>query len=384
MRTLLLFCMLKLLAFGAGPEKIATFDRALWSKPIDSRKAFDLASRHEIISYVRQINLHDTTDVASIKNFTSVKNISVNSVNKWLTFTKKNLYSNFIHAQKSCQTNEPLCTPVTNWTDLENLAKLYTPDLSLVSWFEASQTFFSYYLYEQIRLAALFPNITSEIDTLDPSESQGFEYQDGTFLLTFDDGPKYLQTAKLIDLLHTLKINGLFFVLGENLEQALKIQGQAKIQTLYTGMCVGSHGYIHKVHPKLQNWKPLYAKTKQLIADNQLLNEKQKSLWFRPPYGQRDQSLIDHLATLDDKVMLWNIDSQDWNRKLSVKQVEDRLVTLMLLHRKGIILFHDVHTKAAQSIKALNELLTKSQMQWVDCKTIPTSNKVNELAKTTI
>lgn len=379
MRILLLFFVFTLLVLGAGPQKIATFDRALWSHPIDSRKAFDLASRHEIISYVRQINLHDTMDEVSIKNFTAVKSVAVDSVHKWLTFTKKNLYSNFIHAQASCHTAEPLCASVANWAELEKLAEDYTPDPSLASWFEASQTFFSYYLYEQMRLAALFPNITSEIDTLDTSESQGFEYLDGTFLLTFDDGPKYLQTAKLIDLLRTLHLNGLFFVLGENLEHELKKQGKEKIQTLYTGMCVGSHGYIHKVHPKLQDWQPLYAKTKQLITESGLWDTDQNGLWFRPPYGQRDQALIDHLATLNDKVMLWNIDSQDWNRKLSAKHVEDRLVTLMLLHRKGILLFHDVHTKAAQSIEALNALLQKSQMQWIDCKTISASNKNNEL-----
>jgi peptidoglycan-N-acetylglucosamine deacetylase len=356
--------------YANGPEKVATFDRTLWPYLIHSKSSFDDASRHEIISYVRQINSINLSDTSSIVEFTSVKNVNPPSVSKWLTFTQNNLLHNFKQAQKSCSDKKELCQNVNNWQELSTLSTHYKPEQTLLPWYNASQTFFSYYLYEQVRLAALFPRITSEIDTLDEREVQGFEYPDGQFLLTFDDGPKYSQTPLVTNQLRQLNINGIFFVLGENLEGALKSHGSNDLKQLYNGMCVGSHGYVHTPHPKLENWSDLYDITRSLITDNQLQGTSKNRVWFRPPYGQRQQALVDRLWSLGDRVMLWNIDSQDWNQKLTTKQVQDRTITLMLLHRKGIILFHDVHPKALEVVKNLDSFHRNHITSWVNCKEI--------------
>ncbi|WP_263833306.1 polysaccharide deacetylase family protein [Sulfurospirillum oryzae] len=370
MRFITWFLLFSIFCYANGPEKIATFDRALWPYPIHSKSAFDDASRHEIISYVRQINSINLSDITSITEFTSIKNINFASVSKWLTFTQNNLVNNFKQAQKSCNDKQELCQNVSNWHDLSTLSAEYKSNQMLFPWYAASQTFFSYYLYEQVRLAALFPRITSEIDTLDEREVQGFDYSDGQFLLTFDDGPKYSQTPLVADKLHKLNINGMFFVLGENLESALKTHGTNNLKQLYEGMCVGSHGYMHKPHLKLENWTEFYDKTRSMITDNQLQGTSKNHIWFRPPYGQRQQELVNRLWNLGDKVMLWNIDSQDWNQKLTTKQVQDRTITLMLLHRKGIILFHDIHPKALKVIEELDIFHRNQITSWVNCKEI--------------
>lgn len=368
MRFYVLILVFSIICYANGPEKVATFDRSLWPNPIHSKSSFDDASRHEIISYVRQINNINLSNTSQITEFTSVKNVNPASVAKWLTFTQKNLVKNFKQAQKSCSDKKELCQNINTWQDLSFLSTQYKPEQTLLPWFNASQTFFSYYLYEQVRLAALFPRITSEIDTLDEREVQGFEYPDGQFLLTFDDGPKYSQTPQVTDQLRKLNINGIFFVLGENLESALKTHGTNDLKQLYDGMCVGSHGYVHTPHPKLENWSELYDKTRTMITDNQLQGTSKNHVWFRPPYGQRQQALINKLGDLGDRVMLWNIDSQDWNQKLTTKQVQDRTITLMLLHRKGIILFHDVHPKAVEVVKNLDTFHRDHITSWADCK----------------
>lgn len=368
MKFFIFILLFSIVSHAYGPEKIATLDRTLWPYPIHSKSSFDDASRHEIISYVRQINSINLSDTSSIVAFTSVKNVNPSSVIKWLSFTQNNLVYNFKQAQKSCGDKKELCQNVNNWQELSNLSLQYKPDQKLSSWYNASQTFFSYYLYEQVRLAALFPRITSEIDTLDEREVQGFDYPDGQFLLTFDDGPKYSQTPLITNQLRKLNINGIFFVLGENLEGALKTHGANELKQLYSGMCVGSHGYVHTPHPKLENWSSLYDKTRSMITDNQLQGTSKNQVWFRPPYGQRQQALVDRLWSLGDRVMLWNIDSQDWNQKLTTVQVQDRTITLMLLHRKGIILFHDVHPKAVEVIKNLDALHRDQITAWVNCK----------------
>ena len=67
------------------------------------------------------------------------------------------------------------------------------------------------------------------------------------------------------------------------------------------------------------------------------------------------------------RVMLWNIDSQDWNRKISAEQARQRVLSLMLLWRHGVILFHDIHPKAKVAIPWLLEQTRASGVQWVDC-----------------
>jgi peptidoglycan/xylan/chitin deacetylase (PgdA/CDA1 family) len=366
MRFILLLSLLIINLFAVGPTRVATFDRALWQQPITDKSSFNNASRHEIISYVKQIANTNLSTTRAIKKFVGRKRVSLTSVQKWKKFTQNNLIKNFKEAQKSCTNNKKLCKKINTWEELANLATHYKPSSTEWAWFQASQEFFSYYLYEQARLAALFPKTTSEIDKLDSSEMQGFNYKDGEFLLTFDDGPKYKRTKAINEMLRKRNIHGLFFLLGNNLEKSLKKHGSKNLAEIYNGSCVNSHGFIHKSHQRLKTWQSSYDKTRKLIMDNGLNKGK---IWFRPPYGQRHKKLIAHLKTLGDKVMLWNIDSQDWNRKLSAKKVEDRVITLMLLHRKGIILFHDIHPKAIKVVQDLDQY--KDQwVKWVDCREI--------------
>src|SRR6185295_2905859 len=56
-------------------------------------------------------------------------------------------------------------------------------------WLAAARAFHRTYAAEQLRLASLFPRITSEVLTFDARERNGTEMADGDFLITFDDGP---------------------------------------------------------------------------------------------------------------------------------------------------------------------------------------------------
>ena len=367
MKAIILILLLLTLLESSGPKRVATFDRNLWPYKIDSLQAFDKASRHEILHYVIALDGSDIDDEIAVKSLTGLKRVELSSVHRWRLFIENYLLNNFKKAQGSCINKLGLCSPVQSWQELLSLFYNYNLEKELQPWAKASQKFVLYYLYEQVRLAALFPRITSEIDKLHDNESQGFEFNDREFLLSFDDGPKFTLTQKLIQKMNTYNISGYFFVLGENLKKNLDRYGDIKIKELYQTQCVGSHGFIHKPHPKLSNWKELYGKTRQLITGNKLQGYSKDEIWFRPPYGQRHDKLIAHLNQLKDRVMLWNIDSQDWNRKLSAKEVEDRLLTLMLLHRKGIVLFHDIHTKAVASIEKLSLLEKNGSVKWLNC-----------------
>lgn len=362
MRILLLILLLfPSLSMAAGPEKVATLDRNLWPYPIENNKDFNYASANEILSFVRVFEKTKLNTEAKITAFTGISNINLQSVEKWHLEIRQKLQQNYQNACDNCT--------LDNWDDLVEKSRVQLP-AELAAWALASERFYLRYLYEQARLATLFPRITSEIDSLDSArEITGSEFKDGSFLLTYDDGPsantvknniRTNHTQSLTDALRELNIHATFFVLGERLVSS------KPPKNMYDEQCLGSHGYQHKSHQKWDEWGTSLKMTRSALAEYQ-----NAPYWFRPPYGQRHVNLIESLKEHNEKVMLWNIDSQDWNRKLTDQDVQDRVITLMLFWRKGIILYHDIYAKALNNLPQLQTLSSKAELTWTDCRLLP-------------
>ncbi len=351
-------------AYGAGPKKVATYDRDLWPVKISNKVQFNRASLFENIMFASVLReLPDKFNEAYLQDFTSLKKVNLLSTNQWLNKTQNRISKNITLA--GCVKN---CTEYT-WDSLTGTInnELNELPINYQSWKIASREFYKTYLYEQMRLAALFPRITSEIDTLASNEHTGFEWPDGEYLLTFDDGPtkKGHHTDQLLNWLQGSNINGIFFALGKRLETRAKKQGGESVTALYKGQCLASHGYEHNSHAKGDKWLTSLNKTRILVKQYQPEN---KSVAFRPPYGQRSLELLNSLKAQGDDLMLWNIDSQDWNRKLNGEQIAHRMEALMLLWRRGTLLFHDVHPKALIALKRLHKLMLAKESSWLDCQ----------------
>ena len=362
---------------AAGPERVASFDRTTWPEKLNTKAAFDKASRFEIYHFVTALDEQILSNKQEITKFTNIKNVNINAVMEWKKLATKRLLNAFIAACQSSneQVNLAECNNINSITAIKNnmeAAYLNLPP-SFDRWKTSSMAFHKRYLYEQVRLAALFPRITSEILTLDDSEMTGFEMKDREFLLTFDDGPsskKGKNTGDIINLLNQSGLNAIFFVLGERFATLTQKQSKA----LYKNQCVGSHGYTHKAHPKYKKWKSSLDDTLTLITDK--LDVPSNHIWFRPPYGQRSNEIIDHLKQQNAQgVMLWNIDSQDWNRKLDSKEVTDRTTTIMLLWRKGVILFHDLYAKNIATVNNLHTLGENTALTYVNCNSVAIHTK---------
>lgn len=353
-----LFCLaLTLGAWAAGPERVASYDRALWPEPIDSPERFDRASRQEILAFARVLQRTPLDDADAIIRFTGVKAPNLASVRRWLEQSRQRLLTSYQAAGGAAD----------SWTAL--LADAQAP-VADTRWQAAAEGFHATYLYEQVRLAALFPAVTSEIARLDESELAGDELPDRHFALSFDDGPSANQeTEQLRQWLHGEGIAAFFFVLGENLERRLKTQPAQSLNALYAGQCLASHGYRHVAHQKLGSWQDSLERTRQLIDSVQPAGPA-TSLWFRPPYGQRNAELVAYLKAQGGRVVLWNIDSQDWNARLKPEAMEDRLITLMLLWRKGMLLFHDIHPKARQVLPELQRFVRAGGLTLERCQAL--------------
>jgi peptidoglycan/xylan/chitin deacetylase (PgdA/CDA1 family) len=88
---------------------------------------------------------------------------------------------------------------------------------------------------------------------------------------------------------------------------------------------------------------------------------------FRPPYGQRGDAVLKQLASSGLTDVLWNIDSQDWQAAVTPRLAAGRVVTLMLLWRRGILLFHDIHPKAREALPLVWSQVDTG-VTWLACR----------------
>ena len=139
------------------------------------------------------------------------------------------------------------------------------------------------------------------------------------------------------------------------------------MKTLYAGVCVGSHGWLHRSHAQWPQWQDSVASSSNLIRDT-LPNSYVPA--FRPPYGQRLPDSGPYFVGLGLKVVLWNIDSHDWDDGLTADDVEQRVMSLMLLWRRGFILFHDVFPRARVAVPRLISWLAHDDIAWLDCHAV--------------
>ncbi len=359
---------------AAGPAEVATLSRSLWPVAFQSPEEFDMASRIALLACGRALAVVDTTPLANLKQRFGIKSFDSASFTKWRQATWERLRFNFNLASKNAPRAENKVGYFGESLDAssfkqatvsfeEKLPAAWRPTVA------AMQKFATTYLQEQGRLAALFPKVSSEISVFDSSEIQGYTETDRHFLLTFDDGPtpKGGHTDSLIAVLRARKLNGIFFVLGERFAPRTRSQGAQEIKSLFAGMPVEVHGQTHVSHAKLPAWKEQVLGVNTLI-DSVMGRDTTRAFLFRPPYGQRVETAAQQLAAHRARIMLWNIDSQDWNNKVSGEDAANRCLALMLLWRRGILLFHDIHPKAQVAVPLLHTWLKDAGVLWLDAE----------------
>lgn len=352
---------LLLVVLTAAP--VAWTDRAGWPQPVSTVKDFDRASRAEVLVFVEALSaLPIDVRGTFLAHEVGLKHGDLGALEAWKKSRKALLLENFRRGLSSCSADDLLC-PSKAPESFEALATVATPMLESLpaeyaTWRTGARQFHTTHLRELARLAMLSSKVPSEIARLDDSEVTGESFGDREFLLTFDDGPTGVagETDALLPVLKSLDQHAVFFVVGD----AMHARKPAK--ALYDGQCVGSHGSSHASHVTSQKVAA------QLDAWNsELASSMGPVRWFRPPYGQRTLAQTQALSKQGIGVMLWNIDSQDWQAPKEPSLVEGRVLTLMLLWRRGVVLFHDVHPVARKTVPAVVSALSSS-VTWSDCR----------------
>ena len=359
-----LLCLCLFAPAAHAGVKVAMTERTHWPWPLESPGAFDVASRAEIFVFVEALADSDARGGAPG---------NAASVAKWKERMRRVLVENFAKARETCAAEALFCEgPVPgSWEALVTAARTGLGQLptELAPWYAEQKSFHQGYLEEQLRLAGMFPKVTSEILPLASSERFGLELADRSFLLTFDDGPtpRGGATDTLIGQLRAEGLHAAFFLLGSAYEARRKATSVEQLRTLYAGMCVGSHGKEHRSHATwagaVAGMESFHARLAESLPEGQT-----KLTLFRPPYGQRTPEVLQALERGGMKNMLWNIDSQDWHAKTTGPKAAGRVLSLMLLWRRGIILFHDIHPKALDALPRLWSQTRGSGVSWVDCR----------------
>ena len=236
-------------------------------------------------------------------------------------------------------------------------------------WQQDLATFSRAFALEQLRLAALFPAGGNETHVFGKIEWTGDALPDRTFALTFDDGPTAAggTTDQTLALLRARNKSAAFFLLGIRLEKRIADDGSAAVAALYANQCVASHGWEHQSHATWDGWQGSVSRMKALIGAT--FDPNSVLPLFRPPNGQRRADSGAFFASESLHVALWNIDTYDWNRTMDPETVAGRVITLILIRRHGVLLFHDIYGNALSALPTIFSRLGHV-IEWPDCHSL--------------
>ena len=176
-------------------------------------------------------------------------------------------------------------------------------------------------------------------------------------LLTFDDGPHAILTPKLLDILAQKKVKATFFVIGVKAKMHPKILSRMAAE----GHEVANHSWNHPVLSSLDfpQVKAQMQKTNRAISD---ATGNIPSV-MRPPYGNTNPTLNEYISKNESlKVILWSIDTKDWQRPDSKKIVD----TVKSKAKPGdIILCHDIHPGTIEAMPGVIDALQEKGFEFV-------------------
>jgi len=175
--------------------------------------------------------------------------------------------------------------------------------------------------------------------------------------LTFDDGPSEPYTSQILDILKEFEAKASFFVCGENVKQ----YPQTVERIIEEGHVIGNHTYSHSLILSLFG-----CLAKEIEKTTKIIQETVgvRTNFFRPPWGLVTSRLAKYLEKNNYKLILWDINTQDWQRP-PVRVIEERIFSK--IKPNSIILFHDGHCgksyDRSQTVSALPPIIKKLKEQ---------------------
>jgi peptidoglycan/xylan/chitin deacetylase (PgdA/CDA1 family) len=154
-------------------------------------------------------------------------------------------------------------------------------------------------------------------------------------ILSFDDGPHPKYTPRLLDLLQKEGLHAMFFVCGEHVAAP---GGRDTVKRAAAeGHIIGNHSYSH---PQLTKLTPDQVRSEIQRTHDLIAQFEPAQKLCRPPFGAHNAMVDTVLQELGYRVVLWNVDPEDWRPTnkpakwidVALDQMTHRAHTLFLCH----------------------------------------------------
>jgi peptidoglycan-N-acetylglucosamine deacetylase len=170
----------------------------------------------------------------------------------------------------------------------------------------------------------------------------------GVVYLTFDDGPTPAWTPLVLELLARYRAQATFFVLGRN----AAAHPELIRQEFAAGHGVGNHTWSHRRLTGLSDGQLAAELGSTSAAIQRATGAPVRCL--RPPYAAVDAATADRVRALGLRLVLWDIDTDDWLRP-GAGAIAERV--LGRVHSGDVVLLHDGGGNRSQTVAALEQVL---------------------------
>lgn len=186
-----------------------------------------------------------------------------------------------------------------------------------------------------------------------PAQAAGYRSvptETSRIAITFDDGPHPRLTPRILDILDRYHVKATFFMIGVIAET----YPQTAREVAERGHEIGNHTDSHRRMTGLGEERV----ASELQACSEAVERvcgKRPTL-FRPPEGAVDSAVINVAERDGYRVILWSVDTRDWEIK-DANAIVNRV--LSSVKSGDIILMHDFIGKNSQTPEALEILLPR-------------------------
>ncbi len=180
--------------------------------------------------------------------------------------------------------------------------------------------------------------------------------------ITFDDGPTYEFTPKVVAVLAEYDAKATFFVIGKNCRDNETILKKMDAE----GHTIGNHTYSHSFFidfKSKEEFKKELKKTSDFVY--QTISKRMKL--FRPPYGVTTPHLAKASREAGYAVIGWNIRSMD-----TTNANEEKIVKTVLKGLKpgAVVLFHDTSEKTINVLRQTLQFAKQNGFKIVSLQTL--------------
>lgn len=165
-------------------------------------------------------------------------------------------------------------------------------------------------------------------------------------------GPYPPYTNQLLDVLFRYQVKATFFKIGRNIEKNPEIVPMI----VAAGNELANHSYSYKD----MIFKPREYLLSEIEKTDKLLQElgvKQDSISFRPPWGRRFVVLSYLLSQMHNKLIVWDVDSQDYEKTHTAEDIANR--TIDNVRSRSIVVMHDGGGDRSKTVAA-TDMIVKS------------------------